>query len=283
MKSITIPLKLPKPERNLTNACSGLYTRLNSFGSFVAESLVAASLFEKKMRSEDFEEIQIKPEIYYYDLSDAVLNKLLKRKMCPVPAPIINVRGDIKHENNNRDLPRALFHTAITQLVTAYELFLQDLAEEVYLKNTELLEVKEKQLSTEEILQLGSFDSIVRELKNRAVNNLISLSYPNLIERFGRTFHVGIHDKDSPASLFAVHHLIEKRNVVVHNNGWISKNYIQRLSIYSDPSIKELGEEVSINFEEFFDDLAMIMKLAFYVDGCIQSKWKVSSYPVFKT
>lgn len=275
MKSITIPLELPKPKRNLTNACHELYRRLNPFGSFVAESLVSASLFEQKMRNEDFKEIQIKPDIYYW--YHVFLSEITEQKPQPIPVPEITIKEDIKRQGI-RDLPRALFHTAITQLAAAYEIFLHDLAEEVYLKNTELLVAKEKQLSTEEILQLGSFDSIIEELKDRAVNNLISLSYPNIVERFGRVFHIGIHDKNSPASLFAVHHLIEKRNIIVHNNGWVSKNYMQRMSVYSEPSIIEFREEVPINFEEFFDDLELVVKLALYVDECIQKKWKVHSY-----
>jgi hypothetical protein len=265
-QTVRIPYLTSRPAEKYTDSCSDLHIGLDRTATFIGEMLVGAHLFEQQGLSV----APFTPELHYW-FGERHLN---------YPGPIPTPEISIEHQSLNdttRELPRALYYTAITQLVSEFEIYLGSLAREVYLYNPSLLAVEEKQLSSAELIELGTYDRIVQELTDRAVNKLVMLSYPNLVQRFNREFHVGIHHSDSPASLFDIHHMIEQRNIIVHNNGYSSPLYLERMAGYNNPDVLKPHRSVRPDFLRFYAMLDATAALCDYVDARVREKWNTSA------
>ncbi|MCH7497718.1 MAG: hypothetical protein IH971_07705 [Candidatus Marinimicrobia bacterium] len=119
------------------------------------------------------------------------------------------------------DIPSRLYESSIVQLASHFEIFISELVSEVYFANTSLLAIDELQLTTRQILEIGSIEKIRQYLIEKATRNLISRSYPALVEAFQHTFHVGLHQSHAPLPQVEIHHFIEIRNLIVHNDGHV--------------------------------------------------------------
>lgn len=256
-----MPITIPRPAFKLTDSADDYHISLDRLGTFIGEMLVAAHLFEEKEPLL----ITIRPTLHDWF-------KELLGKLGPLPAPEITISYK-SLKNPRRTLAKSLFYTGITQLVSCYEMYVGTLAEEIYQYNPKLLAVVERQLTSAELIALGSYEDIVESLINRATSNLLTLAYPSMVQRFNREFHVGIHHAEAPATLFEVHHLIEQRNIIIHNGGRASHLYIERMNAYKGEAILKKYEDIPINFEKFFDYLYMLSALGDYIDKKVQAKW----------
>ena len=277
--------------------------RLDGLGTFIGEVLISIDLFAQKYMYKGDSEVRVQPRLFLNDMPEAERQKMIRLReelgrtdevmqatswFCeePIPTPEIVWRPRKERQNLCGDLLRGTFYAAITQLVSTYEIFLEDIAREIYRCNISLLadEKKPKEelliLTSLEIVQLADYDNVIEALMNRAINRLSrDMSYPKLVGRFQNAFHVGIHDQDSPIQqIFPVHHLIEKRNIIVHNDGQASLEYVEKMKIYNDSSILKKDEEVPVDFQDFYNHLSMIREIGKYIELCVQSRWTNLSY-----
>lgn len=267
MERIVVPVATPRPEDfKLTDSGDDFHIELDRLGTFVAEMLVAAHLFEERAPRIP----ALRPELHDW------FQELHMNKPGPLPAPEIEMNHSSLRDAG-RTLPRSLFYSGVTQLVSAYEVYLGSLAREIYRYNNELLAIEEKQLTSAQILALDSTERIVNALVDRAVRKLTALSYPALVDRFNREFRVGIHHGSSPATLFTVHHLIEQRNVIVHNGGHVSDLYLERMSAYEGETILTGHGSVPVSFSAFFDYLFAFSVLGDYIDRKVKGTWATST------
>jgi hypothetical protein len=157
--------------------------------------------------------------------------------------PMINL-NERQWNTYHNDIPQRLFHSSIVQLASHFETCLAELANEIYYANEELLFISERQLTTRKIFELGSIKRIRHHLKRKAVLELIgNRTYPSIVKAFQNTLHIGIHSSQSPATKAEIHHFIEVRNIVVHNEGQASQSYFARMSNY-DPAPPRMLENV---------------------------------------
>ena len=271
MEHVAVPVNTPRPTSfTLTDSGDDLHIGLDRLGTFMAEMLVAAHFFEER-----------KPQL---PAMRPVLHDWPRERFRwerePLATPEITI-GHTSLQSSKRTLARSLFYSGVSQLVSEYEIYLASLAREIYIYNPELLSANErrrdKQLTNAEILAAGSYDRILNALVERAVFKLTALPYPALVERFNREFRVGIHHATSPATLFTVHHLIEQRHLIVHNNGYVSDQYIERMSAYEGEDILGEHNAISVSFKSFFDHLYTLAALGDYIDGKVKNTWQTST------
>ena len=295
MNVITLPIESSAPDKE-TCAHYIFSHRLDGLGTFIGEVLLATDSFVQTHAYTEKGEIRIQPRLFPNDMPEEERQQVIQLREEhgrsaeiieqtswfyeePVPVPEIVWQPRKERRNLSGDLLRGLFHTGVTQLVSVYEIFIGDIARATYCKNHELLAIDEKQLTTAEIIQLGSYDNIIQSLIERGVGKLIfNVSYSSLVERFHRVLHVGIHDHASPVKLFPVHHLIEKRNIIVHNDGIASSVYVEKMKGYGEESVLQQNEQLPISFVSFYEDLAMIRELGHYIEKCIQERWPNIDY-----
>jgi hypothetical protein len=295
MNEIILPIESNNLDIESYPHCIFRY-RLDGLGTFIGEVLLSMGFFEKKYIYKTSEEIRFKPKLYLNDMPEENRKELIDFREKhgrteeimeqtswfheePVKTPEFVWKPRSERQNLCGDLLRGLFFSAVTQLVSIYEIFIADLAKEIFRNNHELLAIPEKQLSSEKIIRLESYEKIIDELIDRAIRKFTyGTSYPKLVERFQTKFHIGIHDRNSPAQLFAVHHLIEKRNIIVHNDGVASSTYIERMKNYGNAELIKEDDEVIIDFTKFYNDLVVIRELGEYIETCVQTRWPNLQY-----
>jgi len=177
-------------------------------------------------------------------------------------------------------LAENLFNHSISHLVTNYEMFLNQLTEDILWRNIELLLIDERQLTTKQIFDLGNIEKIQEFLVDKKVFEHAMLAYPKRVEVFQSLFHVGIHSKKSPIILAKVHDFIEVRNVILHTGGHASSQYISRVSGYIQKGYKPILEDEldtpKVDFVWLIEFAMDLIKLAEFIDEQVAQKWKTT-------
>jgi hypothetical protein len=193
-----------------------------------------------------------------------------------VATPDIAVQSG-KWDSLSWALPERLFYSAIVQLATLYEVYLGELMADILWRNDEWLEGDERQLTAKEIFKIGSIEDIRAKLIDKRILDFAMLPYPKKVERFQKDFHVGLHHKTFPLSLFQVHDFLEVRNVIVHSDGHASDQYLNRMSGYNQPPLLQMRyETLEINFSWLLTFGQKLIWLCNHVDEAVQKKWKTT-------
>jgi len=195
-----------------------------------------------------------------------------------VPAPLIRGHHEELEETIQR-LPKSLSTTAWTQLSTTFDVYLSELASEALRLNPELLSIDEKQLTTSEILELGSFDEIKERLIQRWTFRFGMESYPVKAERMQSKFRIGIHSNRSPMELFDVHDFVEVRNVLVHTGGHAtSSQYHDRMRHYGrNTLIRSAYGTVATDFKWLMNFAECLAELCCFIDKEMRAKWTLTT------
>lgn len=299
MNEIRLPIESNTPTKE-SYAHYIFRHRLDGLGTFIGEVLLSMGLFEQEYIYQTEKEIRFQPKLFLNDMpedqrkemialreehgrTDEIMQQTSWFHEDPVPSPILVWNPRKERQNLCGDLLKGLYCTAVTQLVSIYEILIGDLAREIFKNNHELLAIKEKQLTSEDIIELNSYEKIIDVLIDRAVSKFThSTSYPDLVKRFHTKFRIGIHDKHSPVEMFPIHHLIEKRNIVVHNDGVASSSYVERMRNYKQTEILEEYDEIVIDFVGFYNELSMIRNLGTYIENCVYKRWPDLPYMTYE-
>lgn len=258
----------PRP----TDSLDELRILLERLGSFAGETLLALHSF----RDADGRDKPVRPALHQpsYGARD-------RRRRAPAPEILVAEEAIPKLLRDNTT--ETLYYACLTWLVSAYEDYIRSIAWEVYQGNADhLLARSEYQLTSEKFLELGDFKRIKGELRDRAVENLIqSRPYPKMVERFEREFHVGIHHEASTVDQFAAHHLIERRNIAVHNKGRANEQYRARLDNYDrDEELLQGITKIPVDFTQLYDWIFMIEELCTHIDEEIKRRWLCSAWRI---
>lgn len=190
-----------------------------------------------------------------------------------------------KNDNLNllRSLPEQLFGSGVIQLAAAFEAYLGDVLADVHFNNDSLIRAHDKQLPVSTVLALESLEDVRRLLIEEEVAGFLSAAYPSLVDRFERRLHVGLHSKKSPVKKCEAHHFFEVRNIIVHNEGRASSQYLERLAPYAgDPpeaQLRKKGESFPVDFGWLFSQGRMLFDLASFLDKELTEKWTTTAAP----
>ena len=258
---IELPYR-PIRQKKTTDSLSDLYATMSQVVNFYQESLMMYSATRDSILPKSIPERS--GRAYGY-------------KNYTIPSIQIIERDDFHSEI----YPVRLFHNTIVNIASSYEIYLRDLATEIYRYNTDLLKIDEKQLSTREVLEFENVDDIKAELIDRSVTNLIMSNYPDLVKRYESRFHIGIHGKRAALSLHETHHFLEVRNLIVHNDGHASKLFFKRLKGYDKKSplgILDKHNSAELNFEYLNEFRDKLIALSEFIDAQAMNKWETTEY-----
>lgn len=215
---------------------------------------------------------QVKPQI-------SGARRLKGQAAIEIPTPKISIK-DKSFDAISRNLSRNLFNHSVSQLVTNFEIFLNEITEDILWRNKELLANDQKQLSNKEIFDLGDIDAIKGALIQRKVFEHAMSAYPKRVDSFQKLFHIGIHSKKAPISLPEVHDLVEIRNVIQHSAGHCSQQYLNRMSVYDETDYQRLLKseytQPKIDFCWLLELGINMVRLAEFVDSEAEQKWSTT-------
>ena len=265
---INLPFRI-HPKNKSTDAMGDFCIRFSEWTNYICEVL----LFSHLGSNVPVSDFSVLPKIKISDFFKQDKNKLIS-------VPKINVTGS-NIDTISKNLAKNLFHHSISQLVTNFEIFLNEISEDILWRNKQLLAVDEKQLTTKEIFELKDLETIQSILIDRKIMNSAMSSYPKRVEEFQKLFHIGIHAKKSPMLLAEIHDMIEVRNVIQHNDGHTSLHYLDRMSVYSDSEytklLKSEHSTLNINYTWLLDFGQRMVLLAEYIDTEVNSKWNTTA------
>jgi hypothetical protein len=260
--TLSLPFK-SEPKEARSDALEDFHIRFTHWVNYIGEAILMSYIVKNNLPLVDNLKVQL----------HAGVN--------PVPSfqtPIIRI------ENQSQELKRLhtnilqqLFFSSIVQFSTAYEVFLTELIQEILRDNDEWIENEEKPLTAKEVLELRTADRIREKLIDRKTLDFAMLSYPQKVESFERHFHVGLHSKKSPLTLFEVHDFLEVRNVIVHSDGYASSQYLQRMKSYNQQTLlKRKYDTLKIDFSWLLSFAQRVTSLCDFIDGEVGKKWKTS-------
>ncbi len=153
-------------------------------------------------------------------------------------------------ERNNQ-----LFKMIIVSCLSIFEAFNKDFFKTLYTLRPENLKREEKiDFNYEELIEFRSMEALYEELAKRKVNQFGRKS----IDELGKELEKK-HKFDLTKDFEKWEALREKyyrRNIIVHNKGKISKDFIEKIKDYND---NEIGKELELSFD--------------YVEDCISNVW----------
>ncbi|EOX4464586.1 hypothetical protein ACJ5M5_004511 [Vibrio alginolyticus] len=261
---ITLPFKI-EPLGEKSDALDDFCIRTTEWVNYISEVLLFCHI-GSKMPISDY---SVKPQLF------APRNRQ-RNNSNELPTPKITIK-DKNFDSISRNLSRNLFNHSVSQLATNFEIFLNEITEDILWRNVELLANDQKQLSNKEIFDLGDLEDIKDNLIQRKILEHAMSAYPKRVDSFQKLFHIGIHSKKSPVELPIVHDLVEVRNVIQHSDGHCSEQYLQRLSVYKDTSYEQLLKrrytQPKIDFQWLLQLGIDMVGLAEFIDAEADQKW----------
>lgn len=244
-----------------SDALDDVHLRFNELVNFIGEVLLSSQMTRGLENFVTFQDVQVQLDMKHQESAKF---------------PIIKIKDD-ESKKLTKNIARKLFYSSIVQLATIYEVFLSELIREILVHNDEWLESHERPFTAKEIFQIGTIDEIRRKLMSEKILDYAMLSYPKKVKKFEKDFHVGLHQKNFPLSLFEVHDFLEVRNVIVHNDGHASEHYVERMSFYNQKTlIKGRYSTLEIDFSWLLTFGQTLLSQCVMVDESIDKKWKTS-------
>ncbi|EPF0083743.1 hypothetical protein ACSN2W_004675, partial [Vibrio parahaemolyticus] len=269
INNITLPFEII-PIGEKSDALDDFCIRTTEWVNYISEVLLFSHI-GSKMPITDY---SVKPQIF-------APRGQRRQAGNELPTPKITIK-DKNFDTISRNLSRNLFNHSVSQLVTNFEIFLNEITEDILWRNVELLANDQKQLSNREIFELGDLDDIKDTLIQRKVLDHAMSAYPKRVDSFQKLFHIGVHSKKSPLSLPVVHDLVEVRNVIQHNGGHCSEQYLQRMSVYKPSEYQKLLRrrhlQPKIDFQWLLELGINMVKLAEYIDFEAGLKWSTTRH-----
>lgn len=139
----------------------------------------------------------------------------------------------------------------VVAFVSIYDAFLSDIIEGIYKICPELLNTCEKEYSFSDIIKFSSLDEIKEHIIEKEVESVLRESHIKQFEWLSRKINVKLTE-DLPNYKHFIE-ITERRNLFVHTNGKISRQYLTMVSEKGDkacidPNIK-LGETLDASLE----------------------------------
>ncbi len=154
-------------------------------------------------------------------------------------------------EKNNQ-----LFKMIIVSCMSILEAFNKDFFITLYTLRPENLKREEMvDFNFRELIEFSSMEAIYKELARRKVGQFGRKSIDKLVEELNKKHKLNLIKNFKKWS--ALREKYYRRNIIIHNRGRVSKDYIEKIKGYNDTDI---GKELDLSFD--------------YVEDCISNVWE---------
>ncbi len=153
-------------------------------------------------------------------------------------------------------------NNSLVGLVSRFDEYIAALLTCAYRQNPERSTSSDKSLTYDELLTLDSLDNVVDLFIHKEIDNLLRESHETQLKTIESEFKTGIVEKFTEYPAFL--EIMERRNLLVHAGGVISKYYINRckkIGYISDSSPKE-GEVLEVTEDYFMASALCLTELA---------------------
>jgi hypothetical protein len=137
-----------------------------------------------------------------------------------------------------------MFSSLLVALVGELEMFVATLSRILFQRRPEALEDSGQQFSWDEISRHDDMESFKDFVVGRSIEKLLRGSLEDWLSFFERRF-----DIQTPkfARSFSAMELMQRRHVIVHNGGYVSRQYLEKLATFSHKA--KLDQHLSVDFD----------------------------------
>lgn len=121
-----------------------------------------------------------------------------------------------------------LYRSVMIGLVGQFEVLIADIAHQFFRRAPGALNEDEKTLSLSDLRQLGSVDVALDYLIDGAIDKLLARSVEDWARFFEKRMNIELHKMAWDWDVFK--EIIQRRHIIVHADGCISRRYIQNVS-----------------------------------------------------
>ncbi|MCP4269692.1 MAG: hypothetical protein GY777_29660 [Candidatus Brocadiaceae bacterium] len=185
----------------------------------------------------------------------------------PVSKPIKKDNTQLRHSL------QTMLEMIFSRLVDNFNKYLVDIIEEILLIKPEILSSSEQTISTEEVLKIGDYKSLIHFIIEKRIRSLSNKGLEDIkkwCDNKGIPFDVKQNAQPTIKEMLAT------RNIIVHNRCLIDKGYI---NIVGKTALSE-GDKREIEYsylEKAYDSLT---KVVFDTDSIVIKKFGVKSSKV---
>ncbi|KKK94129.1 hypothetical protein LCGC14_2685950 [marine sediment metagenome] len=148
-----------------------------------------------------------------------------------------------------------LFKMIIVSCLSIFEAFNKDFFKILYSLRPENLKRKAKvDLNFEELIEFSSMEVLFEELAMREVDQFGRLSIDQIAKELEKKHKINLTKDFKKWKPLRENYY--RRNIIVHNRGKMSKDYIEK---FEDNQVNNIGKELDLSFD--------------YVEGCISNVW----------
>ncbi len=156
-------------------------------------------------------------------------------------------------------------------LFSAFESFNKNLFLELFKGKPELLKSYEKSLKYKEIIEKSSYDEIIHDIASKEVENFGRMNIDKFASKLKKLVNIDLSSRFKKWE--GVRENYYRRNIIVHNNGFINEDYKKKIVTINNDSI---GKEL-VNDSKYFEAIHNnLREYVFFIIRSINKKLKLN-------
>lgn len=157
----------------------------------------------------------------YLDITVKYL-ELLKVKKLPLDEETSSIMKEITYEERDK----WMFETTVSRAVGAFKYYLSQILLKIFIRQPNIFKASEYKADIKEFIEAGSVPEFIRRFSEKKVDELGFEGLAKIIEYLNK--RLGLQFKIEPSIYESVSELLEVRNIIEHNRGFISRIYLER-------------------------------------------------------
>lgn len=239
---------LKSENQKLINICKNFNSNLELLEEYVMsidETNFKSIGYTEKNIGREFAEL-IKGKCIIIDSDNDGKKKLVVKDEYKYNKDFIKGIDELYKKNKDIKKREILYRSALMSLVVYFEGMVSDVFKFLINKNPDSI-TNSKQLTFKEIKELGSMESAVEYLIEREIESITRGDYNDWCTQLKNKFKLNLKNIDEHKN--TIIEIIKRRNLFVHNNGYVNNIYIKSVD---ESLIKEIKKgdvlEVDINY-----------------------------------
>ena len=150
----------------------------------------------------------------------------------------------LKEQSCSLDSLNLAVSNIVVAIVSLYDYFFSELVRLYYTLNPSVLDISKKQFSAEQVLCFDTIEDFRNSLIEKEIETILRDSHTDQIEWLEKKLEIPLTKGLSVYPEFV--EITERRNLFVHANGRVSKQYIKECNRFNVKGIDEIKEECTL-------------------------------------
>lgn len=244
-------------KRKLVNICKNFNSNLELLEEYVIsidETNFKSILYTEKNISRDLAEF-IKEKCIITDINNDGKKKFIIKENCS--EDFIKGIDEFREKNKNIKKRKILYRSALMSLVVYFEGMISDVFKFLIDKNPDSI-INSKQLTFKEIKELGSMECAIEYLIEREIESITRGDYIDWCNELKKKFKLNLKNIDEDKNIII--EIIKRRNLFVHNNGYVNNIYIKSVDKNLTEGIKK-GDILEVDIKYIKEAIKILKKV----------------------